>query len=99
MKKLIKKPSFALIFIVLLISKLTDFIVVYLASFTINPLGFPHEDILKSYTLPSFLTSFGNFDGAHYISISDVGYQLYQQAFFPLYPMLIKLFSNFNNHN
>lgn len=34
-----------------------------------------------------------NFDGIHYLSIANVGYQQYQQAFFPVYPLLIRHFS------
>lgn len=34
-----------------------------------------------------------NFDGGHYFSIADTGYHTYQQAFFPLYPILISLLS------
>lgn len=38
------------------------------------------------------LSPWANFDGAHYTSIARVGYGGYQQAFFPLYPMLIRFF-------
>ncbi len=34
-----------------------------------------------------------NFDGGHYISIAETGYHTYQQAFFPLYPLMISLVS------
>lgn len=34
-----------------------------------------------------------NFDGIHYLSIAHFGYSLFQQAFFPLYPLLIRLAS------
>lgn len=36
---------------------------------------------------------FANFDGEHYYNIATQGYALYEQAFFPLYPILIKIFS------
>ena len=39
---------------------------------------------------PVWLWDRGNFDGAHYLEISRKGYGLYQQAFFPFYPRLIK---------
>lgn len=32
-----------------------------------------------------------NFDGAHYLSIAQIGYVQFQQAFFPFYPYLIYL--------
>lgn len=31
-----------------------------------------------------------NFDGVHYLLIAEKGYQQYQQAFFPLFPLLLK---------
>jgi hypothetical protein len=34
-----------------------------------------------------------NMDGGHYLFIARAGYGLYEQAFFPFYPMLISLFS------
>lgn len=36
---------------------------------------------------------FANFDGVHYLHIAQQGYAQYEQAFFPLYPLLIRLFS------
>ncbi len=43
----------------------------------------------------SFLgpTPWANFDGVHYLTIARVGYLQYLQAFFPLYPLLIRGFS------
>lgn len=38
-----------------------------------------------------------NFDGIHYLWIAQNGYGLYQQAFFPLYPFLIRWFSSFTH--
>ena len=43
------------------------------------------------------LRSYGNFDGFHYWHIAKDGYGLYQEAFFPLYPVLIKISSFFTN--
>lgn len=43
------------------------------------------------YKNPVFLWNRANFDGVHYLSIAQNGYSIYQQAFFPLYPLLIKL--------
>lgn len=37
------------------------------------------------------LTAWSNFDGVHYLSIANTGYFQYQEAFFPLYPLLLKL--------
>lgn len=40
---------------------------------------------------PTFL-SFANFDGEHYLSISILGYNALENAFFPLYPLMIHIF-------
>jgi len=39
---------------------------------------------------PKWLWSRANFDGIHYLDIARRGYGIYQQAFFPLYPRLIR---------
>jgi len=49
---------------------------------------------LKPFS-PKFLWNRANFDGIHYLDISIKGYGIYQQAFFPMYPNLIKLFNPF----
>ncbi len=47
-------------------------------------------------TSPQFLWHLGNFDGAHYQNIASSGYKMqFQTAFFPLFPRLIGIFSNF----
>lgn len=48
--------------------------------------GMPWE-----YNNNPFLWSFSNFDGEHYLSIAINGYKDLQQAYFPLYPLLIRL--------
>lgn len=40
------------------------------------------------------VTPWANFDGAHYTSIAKDGYGVYQTAFFPLYPILIRILSS-----
>src|SRR3990172_6131345 len=80
---------------------LVNFLIVYLAQYFIAYLGFfPYKEIAAQYNLPKFLTTFANFDGAHYLLIAKNGYSQYQQAFFPLYPLLIRWLSPFflNNH-
>lgn len=54
---------------------------------------FPYSEDLKNFILypqPLFINAFANFDGIHYLKISQFGYSQYEQAFFPLYPLLIK---------
>lgn len=61
---------------------------------------FPYLGFLEDYRLPKFIYSLANFDGIHYLLIARDGYYHYEQAFFPLYPILIKAvtFVLFNNH-
>ena len=48
--------------------------------------------MISDYNSNPFLWSWANFDGAHYLSIAVNGYKDLQQAFFPLYPLLIRFF-------
>ncbi len=50
---------------------------------------FPYIESLKMLDIPKFIYSFGNFDGIQYIKIAQGGYGQWQQAYFPLYPILI----------
>ncbi len=62
----------------------------------INEFGdkFPYVEILKTNGFPYWIWSFGNFDGVHYLRIAQDGYAYqFTQAFFPLYPILIKIVS------
>lgn len=47
---------------------------------------------LQNYLSNPYLWSWANFDGEHYLSIAKMGYANGEQAFFPLYPLLIKFF-------
>ncbi len=55
--------------------------------------------MLSNYHLPFWLSSCANFDGVHYLRIAEQGYAQYEQAFFPLYPLLIKFFAFFFGGN
>ncbi len=46
----------------------------------------------NNYKLAPGFFSWANFDGEHYLSIAIFGYKSLQQAFFPLYPLLISFF-------
>lgn len=52
-----------------------------------------------NYTVSPQLFSWANFDGEHYLSIAIFGYKNLEQAFFPLYPMLISFFSRPDPYN
>lgn len=66
-----------------------------IAPFWIKEFGarFPYyKEVLVATGLPGWIWGFGNFDGVHYIGIAQNGYfAQYTQAFFPLYPLVIKL--------
>lgn len=44
----------------------------------------------KNYLRNPYLLSWANFDGEHYLSIAQVGYKGLEQAFFPIYPILMR---------
>lgn len=43
------------------------------------------------------LSPWSNFDGVHYLSIAKIGYQGFEQAFFPGYPLAIKIIGSIIN--
>src|SRR3989344_8080210 len=45
------------------------------------------------YHISPEIFSWANFDGEHYISIAIFGYKMLEQAFFPIYPLLIQFFA------
>lgn len=85
--------------IIFIIWRTIIFLVSYLAIHFIPQFGnmYPYANtVLETTGLPSWIWSFGGFDGVHYLRIAQNGYQdAYYQAFFPLYPTLIKLLNIF----
>jgi len=80
------------IILLFIVWRVLDFLVTYLAPFFISYLGFfPYKELLADFNLPHWLNSLANFDGIHYLLIARQGYSQWEQAFFPLYPLLIKL--------
>ncbi|MEK7061626.1 MAG: mannosyltransferase family protein [Patescibacteria group bacterium] len=75
------------------------FMAAFLAGIIIPVFGsrFPYWDrVLTITNLPNWIWGFGNFDGVHYLKIAQNGYSSnLSQAFFPLYPYLIKFFNIF----
>ncbi len=55
--------------------------------------SFPYWDtLLKPSGLPDWLWVWGNFDGVHYYTIANLGYEGFgTQVFFPLFPLLIAI--------
>lgn len=85
------------IIILFLIWRAFLFIVAGASPLFINQFGarFPYyQERLVDTKLPHFIWSFGNFDGVHYLGIAQDAYAAqYTQAFFPLYPIVIRAFS------
>ncbi len=80
----------------LIILWLAKLILIFLAALAATRLipyfGFmPYKEVLDNYQLPDFLNRMANFDGIHYLFIAERGYYHYEQAFFPLYPLLVRL--------
>ena len=75
------------------------FFVAYLAIYFIPIFGasFPYYDrVLEITHLPNWIWGFGNFDGVHYLRIAQDGYvAAFSQAFFPLFPLLIRTIASF----
>jgi Gpi18-like mannosyltransferase len=73
------------------------FLIAFLSIYFLPIFGarFPYADrVLEITHLPSWIWGFGNFDGVHYLRIAQDGYLAqYSQAFFPLFPILVRLFS------
>lgn len=94
--KYMKKYSFTKILLAFSFWRTALFIVAFTAAQIIPTFGsrFPYWDtVLVSSGLPSWIWGFGNFDGVHYLRLDLYGYEgsQYSQAFFPLYPVLIKI--------
>ncbi len=74
--------------------RIFDFVIIFFSQKFIPYLGFfPYKELLPGFNLPNWVSPLANFDGLHYINIARNGYAQYEQAFFPLYPMLIKYLS------
>lgn len=84
-----KKVGIASIFVFF---KSIGLLVIALSPIFIPFLGFfPYKNQLDDFHMPQFLSALGNFDGIHYLLIAKNGYVQFEQAFFPLYPQLIRL--------
>lgn len=90
----LKKPCFKIL-LLFLSWRLYLIIIAFLASY-LMPLRSQNHFLgggpQNFQLLPQFF-SWANFDGEHYLSIAIFGYKNLEQAFFPLYPILISFFS------
>ena len=88
-----KVLSYAAIFIVLHL-----LVVLFINFIPIEQLSFPLKENPRDYD-PFLLYPLAGFDGAHYILLAKSGYGQFQQAFFPLYPLLINIWSRLTNYS
>lgn len=86
--------TFKFILTSFVIWRIALFFVAFLSRYFIPEFGarFPYYNtVLEPTGLPNYIWGFGNFDGVHYLKIAYEGYKAaFSQAFFPLYPMLIR---------
>lgn len=82
------------IFLLFLGFCVVEICIVFLAQEMIPYKGFfPHKQILEESGLSSWIYSLANFDGVHYIMIARQGYDDFQVALFPFYPLFVRLIS------
>ncbi|MBI3620388.1 hypothetical protein HY214_04590, partial [Candidatus Roizmanbacteria bacterium] len=80
--------------------RLCDWLIAFFATRVIPYLGFfAYPKDITHFHLPAWLYSFANFDGAYYLRIATHGYSQFEQAFFPLYPLLLNFLSPVFLHN
>jgi len=80
--------------------KIIDFFTAFHAALWLPYLGhFSHPITLAQYNLPHWIKGFAQFDGIFYLRIAQNGYSQFEQAFFPLYPALIKALSPITGGN
>lgn len=92
--------NFLLIPLLFIIWRTLDFLIIFLSQKVIPYLGFfPYKDQLSKFHLPSWISALANFDGLHYILIAKNGYSEFEQAYFPLYPLTIKLITSLFSNN
>ncbi len=94
-----KKSDFKFLIGSFLSWRIILFIVSFFSTILIPVFGnrFPYADrVLEVTKLPSWIWGFGNFDGVHYLRIAQNLYSSdFTQAFFPLYPLIIRFFNIF----
>lgn len=83
------------IFLIFIFWRILLFVASWFGSFFLPFIPrFPYSDIfLIPSLLPSWVWSFANFDGVHYMTIAAQSYKAqFTQVFFPLFPLLISIF-------
>lgn len=88
------KSDFIKILCLFCVWRIGLFAIAFASPFFLPKFGgtFPYYQQLQLTRLPHFIWSFANFDGVHYLQIARDGYaNEFTQAFFPLYPLLLRV--------
>lgn len=93
--KILKRP----IFVILILFIIWRLVLIFVGIFAVSNVPLGNKDRFlgggpQNYQMKPEFYSWANFDGEHYLSISIHGYKFLEQAFFPVYPMLISFFTN-----
>ncbi len=73
-------------------------VVVNINNIPLEQVDFPLKENPQDYS-PHLLYTLAGFDGVHYLSIAKRGYGQFEQAFFPLFPLLINTLSKLFSFN
>jgi Gpi18-like mannosyltransferase len=94
-KEAIKVLNLFLIWLIFL-----SLVVILADKFLVYKPSFPYAAEFSRYGLSKSISKLANFDGVHYLTISEKGYlgTGLIQAFFPLYPILMRV-ANYSFHN
>ena len=92
--KILKRPLFIILILFIIWRLALIFVGIFATSYV--PLG--NKDRFlgggpQNYKGAPEFFSWANYDGEHYLSISIHGYKFLEQAFFPVYPILISFFA------
>ncbi len=90
--KLLPISDLKIIFGLFLLWKITLF---FILIFSLNFVNLAGRNFLgggfENYISNPWLFAWANFDGEHYLSIAQIGYRGLEQAFFPVYPILLNV--------
>lgn len=91
-KRLLQDKDIKIIILLFLIWRISLFLA---AIFAINFIPLRGKDFFggsfETYLNAPWFFGWANFDGEHYLSIASIGYRGLEQAFFPVYPILMNL--------
>lgn len=89
-----------MLLVLLFFWKILDLVVSITVAKFVPYLGFfSYGNTMLKYGLPDYVRGLSNFDGIFYIRIALHGYSQYEQAYFPLYPLLIKFITPIVGNN